>query len=223
MPNGGRSTPSSENLLDAAATASEPSTHPSLGQSSLDQTPLHTPIDLAEYDHVLCNASLEKATKLLPRALSNAIRTNPNPKDEKTLVADISMTFPNGQLLNMDHCQMTLRLVKEKVAHLAWVMFDTKLETMDGLRYFCVGEQKMLPNPKLTLKGCRLDILLSIFGSGLTDAIKASPICQDEVKRMRSHTDSVSMVISHRAQDGADIYVALGLYGGTTIKEQLYP
>jgi hypothetical protein len=52
-----------------------------------------------------------------------------------------------------------------------------------------------------------LNIITSIFGLELSQAIANSPEYQDDAKQWRGYTDCVSMVISHEARDGAVIYV----------------
>lgn len=218
-------TPSSINIPNVTATASEPSTHPFLDapdHSVLGQT-LYTSIESSGDYHVLCNASLEKATKLLPSELRLAIKTCPDPKNENALVADIWMTFRYST--SMVQCQMALHVKDEKVAHLARVLFDMNLETKDERRYVCIGDGRstIMPNPRFTLQGCRLDIIASTFGPELSRAIATCPVYQDDVKQWRGSTDCVSMVITHEAQEGAVIYVSLGLWEGTQIKTELYP
>ena len=182
-----------------------------------------------EDQHILVNASLLEATKLFPRDLSDAIKRNPSPRNGDTLVAAISMTFPNTpstktQSTTVFECQMAIEITDDKVSHFARELFGVRLETRAGLRYMCsaAGGSKVLPNPKFTLQGCRRDIIPSAFGPEPATAIITSTMYQEDVRQCRDCTDSVSMVVSHRADDGAVIYVSLGLWEGTQIRKKLY-
>ncbi|KAM4063368.1 hypothetical protein HRG_013901 [Hirsutella rhossiliensis] len=209
-----------------------PTTTPNVPELSLDhvpdQTSLCSSVDLsycfAENEHVLVNASLANATRLFPRDLSNGIKRNHDPIDGNVLAAAISMTFPNAPFTEKFGCQMALEVTDDKVQHLARELFEVRLETRAGLRYVCFagGCSKILPNPKFTFQGCRRNVILSTFGSDISNAITASPLYQDETRQWRDSTDCVSMVISHQAHDGALIFVSLGLWEGIQIRKKLY-
>lgn len=118
---------------------------------------------------------------------------------------------------------MALDITDNKVEHIAKELFDVHLETTAGLRYvYLPGGAKVLPNPKLTLRGCRYDIISSVFGPHASSAIAASPTYQDDIKQGRDRTGCVSMVISHRALEGAIIFASLGPREGTLIGDRLY-
>jgi len=220
---------SSTETLNPTEPPSNESVYPSsLNHSALEQMTVYSSVDssdcFAEDEHVLVNASLAEATRLLPRDLSNAIKRNPDPKNENILVAAISMTFPNGSFTDKFGCQMALEVTDDKVQYLAWELFEVRLETRAGLRYVCFADSgsKILPNPKFTLQGCRRKIISSTFGPEMSNAITTSPLYQDDARQWRDCTDCVSMVISHQAHDGAVIFVSLGLWEGARIKKKLY-
>ncbi len=106
---------------------------------------------------------------------------------------------------------MSLEVTEDKVQHLARELFNVRLEIKDRLRYLRSGRTKVMPNPKLTLTGCRHDVLSSTFGSETSGAIETSPKYQDEAIQWHDTTDCVSIVISASAQEGAVIYASLGL------------
>ncbi|KAG9249621.1 uncharacterized protein F5Z01DRAFT_472066 [Emericellopsis atlantica] len=217
---------STANFPSPTATPSSPNaSRLSLDRRSLEQAPGYNSVGcFAEDEHVLVNASLAVATRLLPRDLSNAIRRNPDPRNEGALVAAISMTFPNAPYTDKFGCYMAVEVTSDKVQHLARELFGVRLETMAGLRYVCLAESsaKILANPKFTLQGCQCSIIPSTFGPELSNAIITGPKYQDDARQWRDSTDAVSMVVSHSAHDGAVVYLHLGLWEGTEIKKKLY-
>ncbi|KAI0156752.1 hypothetical protein GGR52DRAFT_583044 [Hypoxylon sp. FL1284] len=184
---------------------------------------VHDPNYLAEDKHVLVDASLLETIKLFPAYISDAIKRIPDPDRDNAFVAAISMIFPRAPYTDKFGCQMALSILENKVESLAQEFFDVRLETTEGLRYVLLpGGAKVLPNPSFTLQGCRFEAISRIFGSQITDAIKASPAYQDDIKQVRRCTQSVSMVVSHLAYEGAVVYTSLGLWEGTQIKKKLY-
>ncbi|OAQ58271.1 hypothetical protein VFPPC_17006 [Pochonia chlamydosporia 170] len=177
--------------------------------------------NVAEYEHVLVNASLAETVRLVPLSLSDAIRRVPDPGDENSLVASISMSFPN---VRSDFgCQMALEIMENKIDNLARDLFDVKLETTAGLRYVCFSEgAKILPNPKFTIRGCRHDVISKAFGNEISSAVAASPAYQEDLKQWRGRTDCVWMVISHKANDTAQLCLSMELFEGTLIQRKLY-
>ncbi|UNI14798.1 hypothetical protein JDV02_001393 [Purpureocillium takamizusanense] len=184
-------------------------------------SPFDTCDHFAEYEHVLVNASLPETIRLFPSSLSDAIKRIPDPGNENVLVASVSMSFPNART-NFG-CQMALEIMDNKIDNLARDLFDARLETTAGLRYFCLTDgAKLLPNPKFTLRGCRHDVIPVTFGPEVTSAIAASPAYQDDLKQWRGRTDCVWMVISHKANAKAELCVSMGLVEGTLIRRKLY-
>ncbi|KAL6405581.1 putative serine threonine protein kinase [Ilyonectria robusta] len=224
-----RPAPSSANPISPTATpTSARAPPPSLDDSTPEQVLVHSSVSssnhLAEDGLVFVNGSLEMTTRLFPREFSDGIMRNPHPRDESTLVAAMSMTFPNAPYTDTLGCQVALEITEDKVQHLARELFGVRLEIRAGLRYLCVpgGSAKVLPNPNFTLQGCRCDAILPTFGPEMSKAIQASPKFQEEAKQWRDCTDCVSMVISHMATERAIMYLSLGLWEGTQIKERLY-
>ncbi|KJZ69061.1 hypothetical protein HIM_11544 [Hirsutella minnesotensis 3608] len=173
---------------------------PLLAHSSFDAAQY-----VAEYEHVLVNASLAGSIQLFPPSLSDAIRRVSHPRKDDVLVASISMSFPNVR--SNFGCQMVLDIVENKIDNLARDLFDARLETTAGLRYLCLPEgAKILPNPNVTLRGSRHDVIPAILGTEITSAIAASPAYQDDLRQLRARTDCVWMVISHKANDKAELY-----------------
>jgi len=137
------------------------------------------------------------------------------------MAAAISMTFPNAWFKG---CQMSLEIKANKIEHLASVLFpNVHLETTAGLRYVCLtGISRVLPNPNLTLRGCPHKIIRSVFGADTADGLAASPEFQEEVRQGHDYTDCVSMVVSQRAEDGAFLFISLGVREGVYIRGKLY-
>lgn len=132
------------------------------------------------------------------------------------------MTFPDARVTTKIECQMALEITANKVEHLAKELFDAHLETTEGLRYICLpGGAQVVPNSKFTLRGCRHDIISSMFGLETYRAVMASPACQVEAKLGHDTTVCISMVISQGADDVAVVFLSLGLREGTLIAEKL--
>ena len=168
------------------------------------------------------DASLEAATFLLPPYLAGAIKKQPDVKDECIVIPAISMQFFTADDDSI-RCQMTLEITENKVHYLAREMFDAHMETTSGLQYLCLpGGAKVLPNPSLTLQACRSSVISRIFGQDISSAITASLAYRSDIKLGRDDTDCVSMVVSHRAHDGAFIYMALDPRKGYSIRDKLY-
>ena len=214
--------PSPTDVPEAVATVNSIPPYHAFDHRALDEQPVRPIIDPSIYftpdDQVFVNASLAVATHLLPRDLSNAVKRHPHPKNENTLVAAIGMSFPNNV-----ECQMALEITPDKVQHYARSLFGVRLETAAGLRYICIGGAQVLPAPQFTLRGCKADIIPDTFGPEVSDAIQFSPTYQDDVvKNLRDCTHSVSMLISQQADEVAVIFLSLGLWLGTRIREELY-
>jgi len=114
---------------------------------------------------------------------------------------------------------MLIEITEDKVSHFARELFGMRLETKGGLRYVCFSHSGtiILPNPKLTLQGCRLSIIPLTFDIGTANAIMDNSVYQEDIQQCRDCTDSLSMVISRQADEGAVISVSLGLFGATCI------
>lgn len=172
-------------------------------------------------DHVLCGGSLDGMIRLFPVYIADSINRIFNPKDNNVLTASIAMSFPNTA--SIVECQMTLYINSNKIDNLARDLFDVHLEVHAGLRYVYFAEgAKVLPNPRLTLRGCRVDMVSRIFGSDVFDAMTASPEYRTEVMHRRGRTECVSMVISHDANHEAEVSVSMGIVKGASIREELF-
>lgn len=190
---------------------------------TLTQKLFEIPDRFAEHKQVLVNASLTATIRLFPPYLASAVKRIIKPGSEDALVAAISMSFPNALFMDKFWCQMSLEIMDNKIERVAWELFGAHLETTAGLRYVCLpGGAKVLPNPHFTLRGCQRDIISSFFGREMSRGIEESPTYQDEIKRACACTDCVSMVISQRSQDGAILFLSLGLREGTLLSEKLY-
>ncbi|KAI1841715.1 hypothetical protein JX266_012083 [Neoarthrinium moseri] len=172
--------------------------------------------------HILCDASLDLTTELFPPLTSAAIRRVPHSAQPETLTAAVAMSFPAANYDTYD-CQLSMEIMEHKVERIARDLFEVDLETTDGLRYVCgPSGGRLLPNPHLTLQGCRYDVIPRIFGKKVFDAICGSLSYQKEVKQRLLRSSHVSMVISHKAKDGAQLFVSLGLREGSQIRDELF-
>lgn len=210
-----------------ARSSPEPTNH-SFDRVGSNQSEVHATVlpytdALAEGGHVRWHGSLLGTAQLFPRYLAGAVKRTANPTDGSGYVTAVAMILPAAPFATRRGCQMTLDIMSNKVEHLAMDLFNVHLETTEGLRYLCcAGGAKVLPNPKLTVRGCLHSAITRIFGAETAHAIRASPGYQDEVKQGRDCTDCVSMAISHGAEDVAQIVVELGLREGSLISERLF-
>ena len=173
-------------------------------------------------EKVLVNPPLERVKHLFPANLFNSIKRYHDPENKNVVVASISISFPNELLRESVGCRMSLEVTADKVQHLARDLFDARLEVEDGVQYLCSGCVKVTPIPKLTLTGCKRNVLSSTFGSETFHGIETSYRYQYEAMHLWDTTECVAMVISASAQEGAVIYISLGLWEGTAIKDKLF-
>lgn len=172
----------------------------------------------------MSGASLTVTIDIFPADFADSVKRDVDPYDEQAFVAAIDMAFPSGQTTTAYACQMIIAVTDNKTDHLAMKLFDVHLETHAGLRYVCLpGGAKVLPNPKIILQECALDVIPSVLGFETYIGIKANPMYQEERKLGRTKTRCVSMVISHIALESSLICVNLGLREGVLIREKLYP
>lgn len=172
--------------------------------------------------HTLYGASLLETSRLCPSYLAGAIRRVPHAVHH-TLSAGIVMTYPNEAIAGRIGYQMALEVRPNKIDHIASELFKAHFETDGGLRYLCLpGGTNVQPNPSITLRGCRMDAILPMFGPEINDALMASPMYQDDARQVLPHTTAVTMVISSQSTEHAVIFLSLGLMEGTFIANRLY-
>ena len=196
------------------------------GQLLVNASPAETtkfsPDLIAQEGQVLANASLAETTSFFPLYLSSAVRRIPDPYDNNTFAAAVSMVFPADRITTKVECQMSIEISANKVEHFAMQLFQAHVETTAGLRYlYLANGAKALPGPKLMLQGCRKDNLSFTFGSEICNAIITSPQYQSEVRQGLNCTESVSMQISDRAEEVGVVLLSLGLKEGTLIAQKL--
>jgi hypothetical protein len=153
----------------------------------------------------------------------DAVERLNSPWQSETLVADISMVIPKGEMRDRFGCQMEIGISKERVALYAKRLFGVELEATDGVRYIRgSGGLKIVPNPSVQLRGCSRDTISAIFGEDIATAISASPLYLREEMEARDQTDSVSMAITHRVSDVGRITVHMGEWPAYQIRDRLY-
>lgn len=173
--------------------------------------------------HILVNACLDECSQLYPPYLAGAIRRVPDLNNQNSLAASIAMVFPDYPSAVKFGCQMTLEIMPNKVEHVGREIFQAHIETTGGLRYiYLPGGTKILPQPQVTIQGCPHSAISLNFGNETFQAIRANPAYQDEVRQGRDRTDCVSMVVSHKADEGALILLSLAPREGTLIRDRLY-
>ncbi|KAK3371260.1 hypothetical protein B0T24DRAFT_312457 [Lasiosphaeria ovina] len=176
----------------------------------------------ADSKQVLVNTSLD-AVDLFPPDFSDTIKRIPDPRGVNKLVAAISMGFPRSEYADRMGCQMTIEIAENQVEWIVGKLFNLRVETTEGLRYIRMsdGGPHVLPNPDLVIRGCPFGEI-SFFGPEVQRAIETSPVSLADVKRKAPRASAVSILIHHRAGDGATINLSLGVWEGTEIKKRLY-
>jgi hypothetical protein len=165
---------------------------------------------------VLVDIKPAEVVKLFPPYLAGAIKRPLNNKPA------VTMTLPN-QTMSKFGCQMTLEVMDNKVQHIAKELFGAHVETTAGLQYvYLESGAKIVPYPRFMIQTCKREMIFSMFGSEIFDAITASSTYQDEIDRCEDGTQSVSLVISQAASDGGYLLLTLEPVKGTSIREKLY-
>ncbi|KAK2006498.1 hypothetical protein LZ32DRAFT_595484 [Colletotrichum eremochloae] len=174
-------------------------------------------------EHALYGASLHETSHLCPSYLAGAVRRVPHPVHHN-LSAGIGMAYPNGAVGAKFGYSMGIEIRANKIDHIASNLFGAHFEIDDdGTRYLCLpGGTTVLPNPSITLSGCRMDAILPTFGLEIYKAVIAGPMYQDDAQQVLEHTRAVKMVVSHRSAEYATIILSLGLMQGTFIADRLY-
>ncbi|KAI1129389.1 hypothetical protein F5Y10DRAFT_238505 [Nemania abortiva] len=158
---------------------------------------LSRPFTALGSQHSFSTTSPSKAKAILPDDLFHAL--NKSYSSENKLVACIGMSYSKER----EYCQIALDIHPSKVQRFAQELFGVNLETNAGLRYLAMGYIKVLPSPKTTIQGCRLDVMESFFGRMLYSAIQASGFYKRDIQELSDHTRAVSMEVSRNAEDVA--------------------
>lgn len=185
---------------------------------ALDRPNLSTREPFLETGHIIINASVSKCTQLFPTYLAGAIRRNIGPNYNVT--AAVSMVLPHG---DFSECIMKVEVTSSKIEHIARELFGAHFEIEDGSRYlYLPGGCVATPEPRLVLRGCRLDALPLFFGAVVSSAIRAAKDCQRDIKEGREHTRGVSMGINSAADSFAEVYAVLRLKEGALLRDMLF-
>jgi hypothetical protein len=72
------------------------------------------------------------------------------------------------------------------------------------------------------LRGCRRELILTVFKDLLYEGICASPLYKREEKEARDTTDAVSMRIPSRENLDATIMIHVGEWKATEIVQRIY-
>lgn len=191
-----------------------------------DLSPIQTP-DLenaeeffSEQGHVLSSASVLECTRLFPSYLAGGIKRYLRPNNAGAFAAAVSMWLPQH---GWSGCLLKVEVMSSKIDYIARELFGAHLEAENGCRYiYLSGGSRVVPNPRLTLRGCRIDMLPLILGSVIADAILATQACQTDIKEGRDRTGCVTMVVSRAADKEAEVYALLDLEKGVVIRDKLY-
>ncbi|KAK1975588.1 hypothetical protein LZ30DRAFT_605288 [Colletotrichum cereale] len=118
---------------------------------------------------------------------------------------------------------MAIEIRANKIDHIASELFGAHLETNAETRCLCLpGGTTVLPNPSITLSGCRMDAIPLMFGPEIYEAVIAGPMYQDDAHQFLQHTAAVTMLVSQQSAEHAILFLSLGLMEGTFIANRLY-
>lgn len=192
----------------------------------VDLSPIQTPdLDNAEeffseQVHVLSSAPILACTRIFPFYLAGAIKRYPKPSNAGAIAAGVSIWLPHG---GWSGCLLKIEVTSSKIDYIARELFGAHLEVDNGRRYiYLAGGSRVVPNPQLILRDCRIDMLPPILGSTITDAILATQACQVDLNEGRDCTNCVTMVVSRAADKEAEVYALLDLEHGTKLRDKLY-
>jgi hypothetical protein len=203
----------------AESPASEPVT-PSVVALPSNETGRGLRQTTREMTGVYFGGSLRAARDLFSAQFYDAIKRQP--KDD-TVVATVAILYQEGKILEMFGCQLVVDIVPERTLSYAQEFFGVTIDVKEGVRLMHYPEGAAVePNPSITLRGFRKNMLPRIFQSEGCQAAQASPICQRELKDFRDRTNAVTMTIPSRANDCATITVFLGEYEAAIIRKKLF-
>ncbi|KFA48716.1 hypothetical protein S40293_11453 [Stachybotrys chartarum IBT 40293] len=172
----------------------------------------------------LVNPPILRVRTVFPTFLAGAIRKHPLEVSGNTWAAAITMSFLDvSSFGNKLGSMMSLEITSNKIERLANELFDAPIESTDEYRYLILPTGlRIIPSPDLTLRGCKRDVILEVFGYDIDNAIKASLAYKEEAEQGNPLTECVSMTISHRAKDGAVINLSLDEKEGVRVRRKLY-
>ncbi|KAJ4689113.1 hypothetical protein HRR95_000480 [Exophiala dermatitidis] len=163
------------------------------------------------------HSPLAKASLFYPTYLFEGIKRGPNS------TAAVSMTFRATDKYPKPRVFKSICVMANKIEHLAATLFGVHIESNAGLRYvFFPGGAKILPEPRLTLRGCLHREISPYFGMETYRAIAANPDFQEELKQGYDRTNCLWMVITGDASEAATFFLALAPREGTEVKNRLY-
>lgn len=169
-------------------------------------------------EHTIVNASIIACNQLFPEYLAGAIRRNS--KKDCTSVAAVSITFPHG---NNDKVFLSIEVMPNKIEHIAWELFATRLENDGKTRYACMGSTKFVAKPSFALHCCRIASISRMFGQQLEKSIYANPAFKEERLNEDNCTRCIWMVVPLATVEYAKINIVLHPREGTTVKDFLFP
>lgn len=117
---------------------------------------------------------------------------------------------------------ITLDINPNKVQRFAKELFGMNIETSAGHRYLAFGNIKVLPNPKSTIQGCRLNMIEPFFGRTLQSAVQTSEVCKIDIQELSDHAQAISMEMSHNAEDGAVLILRTDFSGFADVWAKLH-
>jgi hypothetical protein len=163
------------------------------------------------------DASITACNHMFPMYFAGAIQRNS--KLGGISVAAVSMKFPGIE----SKVFLTVHVTPNKVEHIAWKLFQVRLEHEGGSRYIYTEPARVVPAPQFGLRCCCIQAIPDIFGEYLAGAIYNNPKYQQERLEEYNYTKSISMLVPSAADKCAQIFVSLHPREGMMVKEKLFP
>lgn len=154
-------------------------------------------------------ASPQRIADIVPSYISSAIRTDQTEKDGKTSwKAAVTMVFP---YVGKVDCVMSLAIKKNKLQHVAMVLFDMHIEMETMVQIVHANGTRVIPSPEANIQGAHDQAIANLFGAKIHEAIKASRVYKEEQQQGIRATRCVSMIVPSDPDVGAVINLNLGL------------
>jgi hypothetical protein len=102
-------------------------------------------------------------------------------------------------------------------------LFKVQVESVEEVQYISQsGGVRLMPNPKVTLKGVLDKAVINIFSFKIHDAITTYSLRKRELEEGSPITNCVLMILTGSLNKRAIINLSLGLEEGVQIQDKLY-
>lgn len=158
---------------------------------------------------------------IFPRSLAKAIKRK---RMKSGWSAGITMSFLGDLHADTRFGPMiTLQTTTHLADKFAMPLFRMKLRSANGQRAQVLPDGALsIHEGEITVRGCKREAILEVFGSGIDKAVKASAVYKDELARGEDLTDCVSMIIPSNSNEGVVFNLLLEEIWAIKFKDALY-